>query len=94
MQLSHRTPSFWRLSSSVTVSSVVSATAAEPTEPGSHATIPPTATTANTAAGTGRRHRVPRRALGHGLALDQDLGQLLVSAPLDAMDGSLPPSQA
>ncbi|MFI8302816.1 hypothetical protein ACIF80_05070 [Streptomyces sp. NPDC085927] len=68
----------------------MSATEAEPTEPGSHATAPPTAITANTAAGTGRRHRAPRPALGFG----RDLGQLLVSALLDAMDGSLPPSQA
>ncbi|MGY0067245.1 hypothetical protein ACWZEH_10520 [Streptomyces sp. QTS137] len=66
----------------------MSATAAEPTEPGSHATAPPTATTANPTARAGRRHRVPRRTLG------QDLGQLLVSAPLDAMGSSLPPAQA
>ncbi|GAA3498018.1 hypothetical protein GCM10019016_051210 [Streptomyces prasinosporus] len=75
VQLSHRTPAFRRLSSSVTVSSVVYATAAELSPPGSHATIPPTAATTSPAATTGRRHRVPRRIP-------------FANAP---MDGSLPP---
>ncbi|GGR00213.1 hypothetical protein GCM10015536_00730 [Streptomyces griseomycini] len=75
VQLSHRTPAFCRLSSSVTVSSVVYATAAELSPPGSHATTPPTAATAKPATTTVRRHRAPRRTL-------------FANTP---MDGSLPP---
>src|SRR5690606_8044213 len=54
VQFSHRTPALRRSSSSVTVSSVVYATAAELSPPGSHATRPPTASTAPPAMNTGR----------------------------------------
>ncbi|BCL20357.1 hypothetical protein GCM10017668_22000 [Streptomyces tuirus] len=61
--MSQRTPAFCRLSSLVTVSSVVYATDAELMAPGSQATAPPTASTANVAATATRRPRGPSRYL-------------------------------
>ncbi|GAB2843592.1 hypothetical protein GCM10027074_07760 [Streptomyces deserti] len=80
VQLSHRTPAFCRLSSRVTVSSVVYATDAELNSPGSHATAPPTATTTSPATAATLVPRDPCRRC-----------QIRLNAP---MEGSLPPKRA
>ncbi|GGY75253.1 hypothetical protein GCM10010385_26630 [Streptomyces geysiriensis] len=58
MQVSHRTSAFWRSSSRVTVWSVVNATDAELSPPGSHAARPPTATTEPTTVHAVRQFRL------------------------------------
>ncbi|GHA66980.1 hypothetical protein GCM10010330_19480 [Streptomyces tendae] len=58
MQVSRLTSAFCRSSSRVTVWSVVYATVAVPSPPGSHATSPPTATAEPTTTGARRQIRL------------------------------------